>query len=89
MVESKKEASSIKPIDKASVHRICSGQVILDLATAVKELVENSLDAGATSIEIKLKDYGADSFEVADNGCGVSPENYQVCKKKLLSFQQI
>ena len=81
MVESKKEASCIKPIDKASVHRICSGQVILDLATAVKELVENSLDAGATSIEIKLKDYGADSFEVADNGCGVSPENYQVCQK--------
>ena len=76
MAEEKKDAARIKPIDKASVHRICSGQVILDLA-----LVENSLDAGSTSIEIKLKDYGADSFEVADNGTGVSPENYQVCQK--------
>ena len=43
---------SIKPIGKEDVHKICSGQVILDLATAVKELVENALDAGATNIEV-------------------------------------
>ena len=40
----------IKRIDKQSVHQICSGQVILSLAVAVKELVENGLDAGATCI---------------------------------------
>ncbi len=48
-----KPAAVIKPIDKETIHRICSGQVILDLATAVKELVENALDAGATSIEVR------------------------------------
>ncbi|KAK1357677.1 hypothetical protein POM88_050933 [Heracleum sosnowskyi] len=42
----------IKPINKGVVHKICAGQVILDLSSAVKELVENSLDAGTTSIEI-------------------------------------
>jgi hypothetical protein len=44
------EAGSIKAIDKGSVHRICSGQVVLTLATAVKELVENSIDAGASIV---------------------------------------
>ena len=43
-------ASHISAIDKQSVHKLCSGQVVLDLATAVKELVENSIDAGATSV---------------------------------------
>lgn len=71
------DLSIIKPISKADVHRICSGQVILDLSSAVKELVENSLDAGASSIEVKLKEYGGESFEVGDNGCGISPDNYQ------------
>lgn len=41
---------SIRAIDKTSIHRITSGQVVIDLQTAVKELLENSLDAGATTI---------------------------------------
>lgn len=40
----------IQAIDKSTVHRICSGQVVLTLAVAVKELVENSVDAGSTSV---------------------------------------
>ena len=42
--------AAIKSLDASSIHRITSGQVVIDLQTAVKELVENSLDAGATSI---------------------------------------
>lgn len=71
------EFPTIRPINKGAVHRICSGQVILDLSSAVKELVENSLDAGATSIEIALKEYGEESFQVIDNGCGISPHNFK------------
>ena len=43
-------AGAIQSIDRQTVHKICSGQVVLSLAVAAKELVENSLDAGATSI---------------------------------------
>ncbi|KGL83152.1 Mismatch repair endonuclease PMS2, partial [Tinamus guttatus] len=74
---SSEPANAIKAIDRKSVHQICSGQVVLNLGTAVKELVENSLDAGATNLEIKLKDYGAELIEVSDNGSGVEEANFQ------------
>ncbi|PKA52721.1 DNA mismatch repair protein PMS1 [Apostasia shenzhenica] len=72
----------IKAINKAVAHRICSGQVILDLSSAVKELVENSLDAGASNIEIILKEYGEEFFKVIDNGSGISPDNFQALARK-------
>ena len=75
-------ASAIRPISQDSIHRICSGQVVLDLAGAVKELVENALDAGATNIEVRLKEHGAESIEVVDNGTGVSPDNYTKLTQK-------
>lgn len=70
-------ARAIKAIDRKSVHQICSGQVVLSLCTAVKELVENSIDAGATNIEIRLKEFGADLIEVSDNGDGVEEKNFK------------
>ncbi|XP_066198394.1 mismatch repair endonuclease PMS2 isoform X3 [Saccopteryx leptura] len=70
-------AKTIKPIDRRSVHQICSGQVVLSLSSAVKELVENSVDAKATNIDLRLKDYGVELIEVSDNGCGVEEENFE------------
>lgn len=43
----------------------------------MKELIENSVDAGATVIEVKIKNHGLDGFEVIDNGTGIQEENYQ------------
>ncbi|CAN8102408.1 unnamed protein product [Discula destructiva] len=69
--------ATIKAIEASSVHQIQSGQVIVDLCSVVKELVENGLDAGATSIEVRFKNQGLDSIEVQDNGSGISPDNYE------------
>ena len=70
-------ANVIKAVDKTTVHKICSGQVVLSLATAVKELVENGLDAGAKNIDVKLGDYGRSFVEVSDDGSGIEKENFQ------------
>lgn len=87
-------SSVIRAIPSHDVHRITSGQVVLDLQTAVKELVENALDASATNIAVNFRDYGADSFEVVDNGTGIDASNYaNVALKhytsKLSSFSDL
>ncbi|OQE01726.1 hypothetical protein PENVUL_c041G00140 [Penicillium vulpinum] len=69
--------ATIQAIEARSVHQIQSGQVIVDLCSVAKELVENSLDAGATTIEVRFKNNGLDLIEVQDNGSGISPENYE------------
>ena len=61
----------IKPISNAIVHRMCSDQVIIDLPSALKELLENALDAGANRIDVRLKEHGVELLEVADNGKGI------------------
>ncbi|KAI1170177.1 hypothetical protein F4777DRAFT_570117 [Nemania sp. FL0916] len=68
--------ATIKPIEAKSIHQIQSGQVIVDLCSVVKELVENSIDAGATNIEVRFKNQGLDAIEVQDNGSGISKDNY-------------
>ncbi|KAH8804771.1 hypothetical protein F5884DRAFT_425217 [Xylogone sp. PMI_703] len=74
--------ATIKPIEGRTVHQIQSGQVIVDLCSVVKELVENSLDAGATNIDVRFKNQGLDSIEVQDNGNGISRENYETIALK-------
>ncbi|KAJ2877942.1 Mismatch repair endonuclease pms2, partial [Coemansia aciculifera] len=84
----------MQAIGTETVHRLCSGQVIVDLATAVKELLENSLDAGATVVDIKLKDSGLTSISVSDNGQGISESDAPtLCRKhwtsKITSFADL
>ncbi|KAB5535258.1 hypothetical protein GE09DRAFT_1206482 [Coniochaeta sp. 2T2.1] len=73
---------TIKAIEPSTIHQIQSGQVIVDLCSVAKELVENSLDAGATSIDVRFKNQGLDSIEVQDNGYGISPSNYETLALK-------
>lgn len=74
--------ATIKAIEGRSVHQIQSGQVIVDLCSVVKELVENSLDAGTSSIEVRFKNYGLESIEVQDNGKGIPSDDYKTLALK-------
>lgn len=67
--------ANINILDKSIFNRIAAGEVVEKPASVVKELVENSIDAGATHITIEIVNGGIKKIRVTDNGCGMDLEN--------------
>lgn len=68
----------INVLDSSIVDKIAAGEVVERPASIVKELLENSIDAGASIITIEIKNGGIDLIRVTDNGCGISKDEIKI-----------
>jgi DNA mismatch repair protein MutL len=73
---------SIRRLPSELVNRIAAGEVVERPASALKELVENALDAGSETIRIRLVAGGLELVEVADDGCGMPPEEMRLALER-------
>lgn len=67
--------SNIKLLDQNTINQIAAGEVIDRPASIVKELMENSIDAGADKISVEIKDGGIKLIRITDNGCGIDRDD--------------
>ncbi len=64
----------IQILDNQTINKIAAGEVVESPKSVVKELVENAIDAGASSITVEIKEGGTSYIRVTDNGCGIARE---------------
>ncbi|UCG62003.1 MAG: DNA mismatch repair endonuclease MutL [Candidatus Zixiibacteriota bacterium] len=90
----KPRGNFIRPLPERVINKIAAGEVIERPAAVVKELVENSIDAGATKIDIVIEKSGSKLIKVIDNGCGIAEDQVEIAfsrhaTSKIASFDDL
>ncbi len=73
---------SIRALDEQSIRQIAAGEVVERPASVVKELIENSLDAGSRRIVLEIKGGGKELIRIADDGCGIQPAEVELALER-------
>jgi len=79
----------IRQLDQELINKIAAGEVIDRPSSCIKELIENSLDSGASQIIVEVEDGGKSYIKVSDNGCGMTHDDHMMILRYAQGSMQL
>jgi DNA mismatch repair protein MutL len=75
-------SSKIRVLDEITINKIAAGEVIENPSSVVKELIENSIDAGSSEISVEIRGGGRQLIRISDNGSGMNSDDALLCLER-------
>ena len=83
MNQSSSTENNVRILPESLINKIAAGEVVERPASVVKELLENAIDAGATEVQVSIKNGGKDLISILDNGCGMNESDANLLWKGM------